>query len=78
MSNDDAAQAAIGAAARELHLPTIGAEATRLTPSWAPSRRVLFVAPVRGHVVGGCRVFESLRSVAKAHITVDQGALRRT
>ena len=31
MSNDDAAQAAIGAAARELHLPTIGAEATRLS-----------------------------------------------
>ena len=31
MSNDSAAQAAIGAAARELHLPTIGAEATRLS-----------------------------------------------
>jgi DNA replication protein DnaC len=31
MSNDSAAQAAIGAAAHELHLPTIGAEATRLS-----------------------------------------------
>ena len=28
--SDDAAQAAIGAAARELHLPTVRAEAARL------------------------------------------------
>ena len=31
MSTDTAAQAAIGAAAHELHLPTVRAEATRLS-----------------------------------------------
>ena len=30
-TTDNAAQAAIGAAARELHLPTVRAEATRLS-----------------------------------------------
>lgn len=31
MNTDNAAQAAIGAAAHELHLPTVRAEATRLS-----------------------------------------------
>jgi DNA replication protein DnaC len=39
MTNDSAAQAAIGAAAQELHLPTVRAEATRLSEIAARERQ---------------------------------------
>ena len=39
MNSDSAAQAAIGAAAHELHLPTVRAEATRLSEIAARERQ---------------------------------------
>ena len=39
MTSDSAAQAAIGAAAHELHLPTVRAEATRLSEIAARERQ---------------------------------------
>jgi DNA replication protein DnaC len=67
--SDEAAQAAIGAAARELRLPTIGAEASRLAEIAARERQsyLVFLAEVLAAEVDDRSERRRARRIAEAH-----------
>ena len=66
--SDDAAQAAIGAAARELHLPTVRAEATRLAEIAVRERQthLVFLAEVLAAEVDDRTERRRARRIAEA------------